>query len=158
MKLLTTNEAAERLGRTASTLHNWSRAPNPPIKPVREGSRVLWRESDIKRILNGEVVIAIPRGDPDERKAQILDAAIELSKERGYANVYREHIGERLGVTPTLVTRYFATMHHLREAVMQAALDREIPEIIAQGIIAHDPIAETAPRELRERAVRLLLK
>ena len=52
--ILTTEEAAYYLNRRPQTLRIWSMS-GYPIAPIRINSRLGWRVSDIKTLLNGNV-------------------------------------------------------------------------------------------------------
>ena len=92
------------------------------------------------------------RVNPELRKENILNAAIELAKAVGYYKVTRDDIAERAGVSMGLVSRYFGNMHQLRKAIMRSAVKQDIPEIVAQGIVNGDSFALKAPPELKNRA------
>lgn len=92
------------------------------------------------------------------RKAQILDVAIEISKEKGYYALTRDGVASAANISFSLVTKYFGTMEKLKAEVMKAAIDREILVIILQGVVLSDPIALSASPELREKASRIVCK
>ena len=96
--------------------------------------------------------------DPELRQRQILDAAISLATTKGYDNITRDEVAIMANVSDGLVTRYFAAMPALKHAVMRAAVEREIPEIIAQGLANGDDQARRAPQKLKEKAIGLLTK
>jgi hypothetical protein len=98
------------------------------------------------------------RTAPGLRKEQILNVAIDLARNDGYHNLTRDGIAEQAGVSMGLVTRYFETMAQLKRAVMQAAIHREIPEIIAQGLVIGDKQARKAPEKLKAAAADILMK
>ena len=52
---LDTASAATALNRTPQTLRHWACQGTGPIKPLKIGSRLAWRLSDIKKLLTGEV-------------------------------------------------------------------------------------------------------
>lgn len=53
---VTTHEAAHALNRKDQTLRKWACLGNGPIHPVRVNGRLMWRVSDLARLLNGEVI------------------------------------------------------------------------------------------------------
>ncbi len=53
---VTTHEAAHALNRKDQTLRKWACLGNGPIRPVRVNGRLMWRVSDLARLLNGEVI------------------------------------------------------------------------------------------------------
>lgn len=93
----------------------------------------------------------------DDRKNNLLSTALELAKESGYANVTRNLLAESAGVSMGLVSHYFGTMQQLKRALMRAAITREIPEIIAQGLSIGDENAKKAPAELKALAAKALV-
>lgn len=99
----------------------------------------------------------IDRWGHDARKKQLLDIAIELAADVGYQNVSRKMIADRANVVKSLVSAYFGSMPKLRETIMRSAIKNSNLKIIAQGLIAKDKIALTAPKELKLRATVSLL-
>ena len=49
-----TNQAAYYLNRQPQTLRAWACLENGALRPVRIHSRLAWKVSDIKSLLNGE--------------------------------------------------------------------------------------------------------
>ncbi len=89
---------------------------------------------------------------PHCRKKQILWAACTLSAAVGYRHITRQSVAELAGVAPGLVSYYFGDMDALRNTVMGHALATGISSIIAQGLVAKNPIALAAPMSVRLRA------
>src|SRR3984885_15679334 len=52
-------------------------------------------------------------GTADQRRAQMLHAALEVISERGYADTRIADVAERAGVSPALVIYYFKTKDQL---------------------------------------------
>jgi len=50
-RLLNRNETSKKLGVDPSTMYRWNKSGY--LTPVRVGARVMYRESDIERILEG---------------------------------------------------------------------------------------------------------
>jgi len=93
----------------------------------------------------------------DDRKTQILDAAVRLSEQEGYMRVGRDDIADLAGCASSLVVHYFGTMIHLRRAIMSAAVHRENLTILAQGLSLGDSKARAAPLSLRARAAAFIV-
>ena len=89
----------------------------------------------------------------EARKAEILSAAIEVSKEKGYQRITRSDVAERAEVSIGLISFYFETVALLRRAIMRAAVEQEIPEIIFQGLAVSDGAALNSPVKLRAKAL-----
>jgi AcrR family transcriptional regulator len=110
--------------------------------------------------LRGEVGIELhPKGhvtkrrtSPAVRHDHILGVALEMAREGHYLRVKRDDIAERAGVAAGSVSRYFGTMKQLQRAMMRAAVTHGVVEVVAQGILEHDPQALKAPEALRARA------
>jgi len=90
------------------------------------------------------------------RKENILQVAVQLAAINGYDKITRDGVAEHAGVSMGLVTKYFGTMNQLRRDIMRAAIKREVPEIIAQGLVNGDARAKKAPDELKEKAKAIL--
>lgn len=93
---------------------------------------------------------------PDDRKKQILDAALDLAEKQGYAHVTREAIAAAADCAPALVSNYYGTMVSFRRDIMRAAIrERRLP-IVAQGLAANDPHAKKAPDDVKQAALESL--
>lgn len=97
-------------------------------------------------------VPAYERKDPALRRQEILGAAVELAEESGYQSITHPKVAGRVGVSPSLIRKYYVDKSKLREAVMAEAVRLEIPEIVLQGLAAKDPIAHDAPAGLKAAA------
>lgn len=93
---------------------------------------------------------------PKDRKAQILDVAVEQAEKRGYQNIERQHVADAAGISPGLVSKYFGTMPDLKRSVMRAAVKNECLPVIAQGLALKDKQATKAPEALQLRALASL--
>lgn len=91
------------------------------------------------------------------RKDHILNVAVELSQQPGgYNSLTREAIAETAGVSTGLINNYYGTMKQLRRAIMRAAINRNIPVIVAQGLAIGDNHAKKAPKNLKNQAANLI--
>lgn len=95
------------------------------------------------------------RTSPALRRGHILDVAIELAKEHGFRFITRGMIAEAAGVSGSLVSQYF-TMEQMRENIMELAVMREIPEIIAQGLICQNIVALSVSPALKAKAAKII--
>lgn len=93
---------------------------------------------------------------PDDRRDQILTAAVKLAEEHGYSKITRDQIAAAAGCAPGLVSHYFATMPQLRRAIMRAAVKAVNLAVIAQGLGVGDPHAKKAPTDVKTKALKLL--
>ena len=64
-RLITTAEAAHQLGVAEKSVRNWLWAGNWPLRPVRMGRAIRWRQSDIDRVIAGEITVPLARQDSD---------------------------------------------------------------------------------------------
>ena len=92
----------------------------------------------------------------DARREQIIAMALELSYDKPYWKVTRNEIAEAVGVAGSVIQHHFGTVAELRRQIMVAAVAAERLDIIAQGIVARDPVALAAPDGLRVQAVASL--
>lgn len=58
--------------------------------------------------------------EPEVRKQEILDAAMELFNEKGYEATAMTDIAKRVGVVSGLCYRYFSSKHELYQAAVEA--------------------------------------
>ncbi len=68
-------------------------------------------------------VSTIKRRDPEKTKARIIEAALKLFAERGYAQTGLRDIAKLANVSSALPVRYFETKAGLFEAALLKALD-----------------------------------
>ena len=94
---------------------------------------------------------------PHDRKAEILDAAVRVSRALGYTRITKDAVAEGAGCSPSLIMHYYPTMARLRRAVMSHAVHTCDLRLIAQGLVARDAKAHRAPQDLRERALASML-
>jgi AcrR family transcriptional regulator len=87
----------------------------------------------------------------DETRARILDIAVDLFIERGYAGTSVRDISERLGMTKGSLYYHFASKEDLLNALV-APLTDELDEFIAAAADRKEP----ASREMIERLVIIL--
>ncbi len=66
----------------------------------------------------------------EERKAEIIDAALELYQERGLTRTTIKHITERVGVTRSLFYHYFPDKDALTSAVLDAYTDQFVEAVL----------------------------
>lgn len=93
----------------------------------------------------------------DQRKQDILAAAVIEARQQGYNNVSREAIAQRATCSPALVSHYFGTMVDLKRAIMSEAIRTRELRIVAQGIVDGHPKAKRAPEDLKLEALKLLM-
>ena len=86
------------------------------------------------------------------RKEEILEAALAIATVSGLPAVSGKKIAIKMGVSRQAVMYHITDMAALRRSVMQAAVDRKVLSVIAQGLASGCPIARAAPDELRQRA------
>lgn len=92
----------------------------------------------------------------DDRKTQILEAAIVAANAKGFASVRLHHIAEQAQCSTSLVMSHYATMPQVRRAIMRAAIKRELLGIIANGYVTGDPTAKKISSELKIKALASL--
>jgi AcrR family transcriptional regulator len=90
-------------------------------------------------------------------KHGILLAAVELAAISGYASVTRDGIADRAGVAMGTVTNKLGTMKQIRRAIIRHAIRTDNMVIIAQAVVAKDPLAEKIDTVLRRRALESTL-
>jgi len=83
-----------------------------------------------------------PRMPPEERREQLLDAALGLIAEKGYESVSMEAIARRAGVTKPVVYDLFGTLADLLDALLEREEERalmQLAELMPQPADDADP-------------------
>ena len=96
-----------------------------------------------------------PRMPPGQRREQLIDAALEVILERGYARISIEAIARAAGITRPVVYDHFANLNRLLHAV----IERE--ERISLGQLAQvvpDEPGDQTPAELLTTGVKQFLE
>ena len=97
------------------------------------------------------------RLQPDDRKQQILDAAIKVAgRPGGWGKLTRDAVAREAQCAESLVSKYFGTMIAFRRSIMRAAIQARNLAVVAQGLAAGDTNAQKAPPELKAAAVETL--
>ena len=88
---------------------------------------------------------------PEERRAQIMDCAVDLIVSRGLSSCTLEEVAVRAGISKPLVYRYFDS----REALLKEVLEREYTYLRGRGL---DVMPKNLPYEkvLRGSVLRSL--
>jgi AcrR family transcriptional regulator len=96
-----------------------------------------------------------PRMSPEHRREQLIDAALDVILERGYARISIEAIARAAGITRPVVYDHFPNLNRLLHAV----IERE--ERISLGQLAHvvpEAPGDQAPGELLASGVARFLE
>jgi AcrR family transcriptional regulator len=88
----------------------------------------------------------------EARHAAILEAAIGEATEKGFLEVRQAAVAKRAGIAKGGVIHAFGTMANLKTAVMEEAVARFLPSIVATGLALGHPAARAAPEALRAAA------
>lgn len=91
------------------------------------------------------------------RRQRVLEAALTLAEEVGYAQITRAAVADRAGLSRASVSVTYCGMVGLRREVMSEAVSRGLVRIIAQGLAVGDPVARSAPHSLKQAAAEALV-
>jgi len=81
---------------------------------------------------------------PEQRRAQIVDAAVKLIVSTGHSSVTLEQVAAAAGISKPLIYKYFSR----REDLLKAIMDREFADLSGRGL-------DTIPRNIPiERVIR----
>ena len=94
---------------------------------------------------------------PASNKGHILKVATRMALKNGFNSLTRDSVAAEAFVAMGSVNHHYGTMDGLRDEVMRNAVENEILEIVAQGVASGHPIAQSAPVELKQRALTTLL-
>lgn len=90
---------------------------------------------------------------PDERPTEILDAALLLFGERGYAGTRLEDVARQAGVSKGTVYLYFESKEALFQAVVRNKVGAAITEV-TETVRQHTGTSEALLRQIMERLWR----
>lgn len=96
------------------------------------------------------------RMDPSARKEQILTTAINLALEKGYRQLTRRAIANRMQCASALINHYFDNIDNLRKIVLLTAIEKEILPIIAENFVVWGKETAELPQQLKEKVIRYL--
>lgn len=91
------------------------------------------------------------------RDERILDAAISIARTDGYQWITRQAVATAAGVAAGTINNAFGDTRGLKRAVLRAAVERGIIEIVAQGLADRHQIALDAPADIKAQAAALLM-
>jgi len=90
----------------------------------------------------------------EDRKLQILQHAMKLSEIHGFTGFSSLDIAKAVGCGHPLIFHHFGTMGNLRSDLMRMAVQTKNMLVLAQGIVARNPIAVAAPESLKKQALK----
>jgi len=96
-----------------------------------------------------------PRLPPEQRREQLIDAALEVILERGYARISIEAIARTAGITRPVVYDHFPNLNRLLHAVIERE-ERISLEQLAQ-VVPEGP-SDQSPGELLSRGLNRFLE
>lgn len=96
------------------------------------------------------------RTEPKIRKKQILECATSIAEEIGYTQINGEMIAKKLNISYSLVRHHFLTIVLLRRAIIQNAIKKEIPAIVAQALSINDPLTYKISEKLKTKVIQHL--
>lgn len=89
------------------------------------------------------------RMNPEDRRVQILQAAVAVATRTGYHTLTRDTVAAEARMSVGLMYRHFTSMDDLKRSVMEEAIRQRNLPILAQGLAIQDRTAQGAPEELR---------
>lgn len=96
------------------------------------------------------------RMNPSARKEQILNTAITLSLEKGYRQLTRRSVANRMQCASALINHYFISIENLKMEVLNAAISQEIIPILAENYVTWGKETAELPKQLKEKVIRYL--
>lgn len=94
-----------------------------------------------------------PKNPPPDRRAEILEAALHLFAERGYAAATNAQIARAAGVTPAALYYYFPSKADLFQAAITERRSAILPQL--QGTV--DQVAQLPPEVVLPQFIRTLV-
>jgi AcrR family transcriptional regulator len=96
-----------------------------------------------------------PRMPPEERREQLLDAALSLIANQGYESVSMEGIARKAGVTKPVVYDLFGTLADLLEALLEREEERALMQLAE---LMPTPAEDADPAEVLVGALDAFLR
>lgn len=96
------------------------------------------------------------RMDPFNRKEQILQTAIQISLEKGYRQLTRRAVANRMHCASSLINHYYEDIDNLRAIVLQTAIEKEIIPIVAENFAIKGTETIELPQPLKQKVVHYL--
>lgn len=93
----------------------------------------------------------------EDRDGRILGAALDCALRDGYQWITRDDVARAAGVATGTVNTVYGSMRALKRAVLTAAVEKGIMEIVAQGLADRHEIVMAAPEDVRKAAAAHLL-
>jgi len=82
----------------------------------------------------------------EARPGEIVEAALEVFAEKGFAAAKLEDIGRRAGISKPTLYLYFETKEEIFRVVARASVASLVEALGSQADVADMPFAELAPR------------
>src|SRR5215831_10899871 len=92
----------------------------------------------------------------EERPAEIVDAALEVFSEKGFAAAKLDDIARKAGISKATLYLYFETKEEIFRAVARAAVASLLEALESQPEGPDAPFAQLAPRLLSRAAVMMM--
>lgn len=97
------------------------------------------------------------RMSAESRKQHILSTSAELCKKIEYRRLTKKMISERAKISKSLINYHFRSMGLLRTSLLSYACDKKINHILAQGLVAKEPVVMRLPHIFKKRVLECLL-
>lgn len=94
---------------------------------------------------------------PDARRAVVLAAALPVARLYGYAAITRDQVAAAARVSPAVLNYHFGRVEALRRAVLAYGIEQHDQTLIAQAVVADDPLVADLPDAVRRAALETLL-
>ena len=127
-------DVADPSASLARAMTSGPRSPNPPARRRRRYA---------------------PRMAPDQRREHLIDAALEVILERGYAGVSIEAIAREAGITRPVVYDHFPNLNRLLSAVIEREERISVEQLAL--VVPEDP-GDEEPGELLTAGVARFLE
>jgi AcrR family transcriptional regulator len=92
----------------------------------------------------------------EERREELLKTALKIAEKTGYMKITNDSVAEAAGKSKSLIQFHFHSIQELKRAVMDAAIRYENVAVLAQGLGLLDEDALSAPKELKDRALKFI--
>lgn len=102
------------------------------------------------------MLINAKRMPPELRKQHIIEQGLVLARKGHYLLFTRAELAAACNVSPGLINVYAGNVDNIRQDVLRMAVERKVVEVVAQGLVQHDPIVNNIDKELKRKAIEFI--
>jgi AcrR family transcriptional regulator len=96
--------------------------------------------------------------NPDDRKEQLLKAALTVAKTIGYRATTRLNVADQAKVSSALVPFHLGDVETMRKSILHAGCAEGHVKLIVEGVLDNDKVAIKAAHKYKDSIIKALFK